>query len=61
MPRCPDCDQRGFRETSPDVINVGNGQCGACHGRGEVDGKACQVCMSTGVCQTCGGTGMAEE
>ena len=60
MPRCPDCDQRGLRETSPDVINVGNGQCAVCHGKGELEGP-CQVCMSTGVCQTCGGTGLAEE
>ena len=61
MPRCPDCDQRGFRETSPDVINAGNGQCAVCHGKGELEGKSCQVCMGTGVCQTCGGTGLTEE
>lgn len=61
MPRCPDCDQRGFRETSPDVINAGNGQCAVCHGKGEQDGKTCGACMGTGVCQTCGGSGLAEE
>ena len=58
--RCPDCDRQGLRETLPD-LNIGNGRCRACHGRGERDGEPCQACMETGVCQTCGGSGVTED
>jgi DnaJ-class molecular chaperone len=58
--RCPDCDQQGLRETSPD-LNIGNGKCRACHGRGELNGEPCMACMETGVCQTCGGSGAEDN
>jgi len=53
--RCPDCAE-GFLE--------GNGRCGHCNGTGintQLDSAqpACPYCKGTGVCATCGGSGLA--
>jgi hypothetical protein len=58
--RCTDCDQ-SLRETLPAAAGIGNGKCSACHGKGEQAGELCEAFMGTGVCQTCGGSGLAED
>ena len=42
-------------------MNVGDGACSACHGKGEKDQRPCEACAGTGVCQSCGGTGVIED
>jgi len=54
--RCPDC-AGGFLE--------GNGRCGQCNGTGtntQLDSAQpqCPYCKGTGVCQTCGGSGLRQ-
>ncbi|HYW42246.1 MAG TPA: hypothetical protein VE959_05280 [Bryobacteraceae bacterium] len=52
--RCPDC-AGGFAQ--------GDGNCGKCNGTGintqlDSDVPKCPYCRGTGVCQSCGGSGL---
>ena len=53
-PRCPDCDEGLFER---------NGKCGKCHGTGintqlNSAQPECPFCAGTGICSTCGGSGL---
>jgi DnaJ-class molecular chaperone len=52
--KCLDCDGGLFE---------GDGKCGMCHGSGKnvhlnSDQVDCEKCRGSGICQTCGGTGL---
>jgi hypothetical protein len=56
LQRCPDCD---------DGIFQGDGRCSRCHGSGTnlnlaSDVPKCPACEGSGICATCGGTGILE-
>ena len=54
--RCPDCNEG---------LLQGDGKCGQCNGTGvntqlDSDQPQCPYCRGTGVCATCGGSGLPD-
>jgi|GEM_PF-3662528 len=63
---CPDCNGTRFILGTGDI---GDGQCSACNGSGNMNAidaiapallgqdQSCETCHGSGKCQTCGGSG----
>jgi len=67
MPKCPDCDSVKILS----IPDEGDGKCRVCHGSGKtvmdefVEGflggeSECSNCNGSGICPTCGGTGVVD-